>query len=134
MIHDEIHRLRDENAYLTSLIKSFLQTQENIQISTPSHVNQDSSSWSSPAQQSSTKDNSHPQQQQPTILKLKENKNSSRFIVPIFQANKYKEEEERREDSLYQNDGQRTNHFNLDINDDTLQTRHRLIFSQKFPA
>ena len=59
------------------------------------------------------------------IPKLKENKNSSRFIVPIFQANKYKEEEERREDSLYQNDGQRTNHFNLDINDDTLQTRHR---------
>ena len=70
-IFEEIKRLREENAYLSSLIKSLvpLENTKNYQKkSTPSPA----------AIQIS--------QQHPEVLKLRKNKNNSKFIIPIFKA------------------------------------------------
>ena len=70
-IFEEIKRLREENAYLSSLIKSLvpLENTKNYQKkSTPSPA----------AIQIS--------QQHPAVLKLRKNKNNSKFIIPIFKA------------------------------------------------
>ena len=74
-ILEEIKRLREENAYLSSLIRSLVpksSTETYYGKTTPSPA----------ALQVS--------QQHPTILKLRENKNNSRFIIPIFKAERDK--------------------------------------------
>ena len=73
-IFEEIKRLREENAYLSSLIESLvpLENTKNYQIkSTPSPA----------ALQIS--------QQHPAVLKWRKNKNNSKFIIPIFKAEEY---------------------------------------------
>ena len=66
--YEEIERLRDENAYLTSLIKSLV----------PNNFNSvQSTTTSSPLTIKS-------QNQSPLVLNLKETKSNSKFIVPIY--------------------------------------------------
>ena len=71
-ILEEISRLREENAYLSSLIKSLVPQSNSETLykkkPTPSPI----------AIQIS--------QQRPIVLKLRENKNNSKFIIPIFKA------------------------------------------------
>ena len=84
-ILEEIRRLREENAYLSSLIKSLV-PQSNSETfykkATPSPI----------AIQIS--------QQRPTVLKLRENKNNSKFIIPIFKAEEDNDNSEL--DQIYQ--------------------------------
>ena len=87
-ILEEIKRLREENAYLSSLIKSLVpqkNTETHQRKPTPLPV----------AIQIS--------QQHPTVLKLRKNKNNSKFIIPIFKAeedNDMPELEQIRQDSF----------------------------------
>ena len=87
-ILEEIKRLREENAYLSSLIKSLVpqkNTETHQRKPTPLPV----------AVQIS--------QQHPTVLKLRKNKNNSKFIIPIFkaeEANDMPELDQLRQDSF----------------------------------
>ena len=70
-IFEEIKRLREENAYLSSLIKSLV-PMENTK-------NYQKKSTPSPSAIQIS-------QQHPAVLKLRKNKNNSKFIIPIFKA------------------------------------------------
>ena len=76
-----LKRLKEENAYLTSLIQSLLPKKGQVAHSYPYHP--------PPAP---TRSPARLQQQEPVVLTLKATKNNSKFIIPIFKANKQYEQ------------------------------------------
>ena len=68
-ILEEIKRLKEENSYLTTLIRSLF----------PRNNTKAYNGVTSPSPAAI-----QIRQQQPTVLKLKKNKNNSKFIIPIF--------------------------------------------------
>ena len=76
-----LKRLKEENAYLTSLIQSLLPKKEQVAHSYPY-----------PPPPAPTRSPASPHQQEPVVLTLKATKNNSKFIIPIFKANKQYEQ------------------------------------------
>ena len=69
LVHEEIQRLRDENMYLTSLIKTLLPKTQSTSFARPLTT-------VPPSQSVDIKSD----QQEPVVLKLKENKNNNRSV------------------------------------------------------
>ena len=76
-----LKRLKEENAYLTSLIQSLLPKKE-----------QEAPPYPYPPPPAPTRSPASPHQQEPVVLTLKATKNNSKFIIPIFKANKQYEQ------------------------------------------